>query len=107
MAGMTIVEKIFARASGQLRVAPGDLVVVDVDTVVMIDMSFLAAERRSIVGIRMPRCPRRPRRGADRRGVGGGFTVRNRETAAVLKALPAPAMLLALMQQGGLSKSKG
>jgi len=106
MAGMTIVEKIFARTSGQPRVAPGDLVV-DVDTAVMIEMSFLAAERRSIVGIRKPRCPRRPRRGADRRGVGGGFTVRNRETAAVLKALPAPAMLLALMQQGGLSKSKG
>ena len=33
--GMTIVEKIFARASGAPRVLPGDLAVVDVDIAVM------------------------------------------------------------------------
>jgi 3-isopropylmalate/(R)-2-methylmalate dehydratase large subunit len=54
MAGMTIVEKIFARASGRERVSPGDLVVVAVDTAVMIDMSFLAAERRNILKVHDP-----------------------------------------------------
>ncbi|HVC52619.1 MAG TPA: aconitase/3-isopropylmalate dehydratase large subunit family protein [Stellaceae bacterium] len=49
--GMTIVEKIFARASGQARVAPGDLVVVDVDCAVMIDMSFHKNQRRDILKV--------------------------------------------------------
>ena len=39
MAGMTIVEKIFARNGGEKRVKPGDIVVVDVDLAVMLDMS--------------------------------------------------------------------
>ena len=49
--GMTIVEKIFARASGQPRVAPGDLVVVDVDCAVMIDMSFHKNQRREVLKV--------------------------------------------------------
>jgi len=54
MAGMTIVEKIFARNSGQQRVGPGDIVVVDVDLAVMLDMSFLATERRNILKVHAP-----------------------------------------------------
>jgi len=51
MAGMTIVEKIFARNGGEKRVKPGDIVVVDVDLAVMLDMSFLATERRNILKV--------------------------------------------------------
>jgi len=51
---MTIVEKIFARNSGQERVKPGDIVVVDVDLAVMLDMSFLATERRNILKVHDP-----------------------------------------------------
>ena len=54
MPGMTIVEKIFARNSGQERVKPGDIVVVDVDLAVMLDMSFLATERRNILRVHNP-----------------------------------------------------
>lgn len=43
--GMTIVEKILARASGAARVSPGDLAVVDVDTVVMVDLNFKPTAR--------------------------------------------------------------
>jgi 3-isopropylmalate/(R)-2-methylmalate dehydratase large subunit len=52
--GMTIVEKIFARASGQARVAPGDLVVVNVDVSVMLDSSFHANHRRKILKVHDP-----------------------------------------------------
>jgi 3-isopropylmalate/(R)-2-methylmalate dehydratase large subunit len=38
--GMTIIEKIMARASGRPRVRPGELVVVEVDTAVLLDSSF-------------------------------------------------------------------
>src|SRR6516165_8408314 len=54
MAGMTIVEKIFARNSGEEHVKPGDFVVVDVDVAVMLDMSFLATERRNILKVHDP-----------------------------------------------------
>src|SRR5215475_4092730 len=54
MPGMTIVEKIFARNSGEKHVKPGDFVVVDVDIAVMLDMSFLAAERRNILKVHDP-----------------------------------------------------
>ena len=54
MAGMTIVEKIFARHSGEEQVKPGDFVVVDVDLAVMLDMSFLATERRNILKVHDP-----------------------------------------------------
>jgi 3-isopropylmalate/(R)-2-methylmalate dehydratase large subunit len=39
--GMTIAEKILARASGRARVAPGDLVTVKVDTAVFFDNNFM------------------------------------------------------------------
>ena len=51
MPAMTIVEKIFARNSGEEYVKPGDIVVVDVDLAVMLDMSFLATERRNILKV--------------------------------------------------------
>lgn len=38
--GMTIIEKILARASGAATVSPGDLVVVAVDTTVLLDTTF-------------------------------------------------------------------
>ena len=50
--GMTIVEKIFAAHSGQKTVAPGDVVVVDVDVSVMLDSSFHRNHRRKI--LKMP-----------------------------------------------------
>src|ERR1700722_16347974 len=52
--GMTIVEKIFARASGQPRVAAGDLVVVNVNCAVMLDMSFHRNQRRNILKVHDP-----------------------------------------------------
>jgi len=52
--GMTIAEKILAKKSGQAKVAPGDLVTVEVDTVVMIDNSFIASRWRSIQKVRDP-----------------------------------------------------
>src|SRR5215472_8860642 len=54
MPGMTIVEKIFARNSADEHVKPGDFVVVDVDLAVMLDMSFLATERRNILKVYDP-----------------------------------------------------
>ena len=52
--GMTIIEKIFARASHQAKVAAGDLVVVDVDVSVMLDSSFHANHRRRILKVHDP-----------------------------------------------------
>lgn len=52
--GMTIIEKIFARASGQDRVVPGDLVVVNVDVSVMLDSSFHPNSRRKILKVLDP-----------------------------------------------------
>mgnify|MGYP000852363597 CR=1 FL=1 len=53
--GMTMVEKVFARKSGQKKVSPGDLVTVEVDTVVMIDNSFNPSRWREIRKVRDPR----------------------------------------------------
>lgn len=39
--GMTIAEKILARAAGRSRVAPGDLVTVKVATAVLFDNNFM------------------------------------------------------------------
>ncbi|HXV09466.1 MAG TPA: aconitase/3-isopropylmalate dehydratase large subunit family protein [Burkholderiales bacterium] len=52
--GMTIAEKILAKKSGQAKVAPGDLVTVEVDTVVMIDNSFTAGRWREILKLKDP-----------------------------------------------------
>lgn len=46
--GMTIIEKILARAGGLPSVRPGDLVVVDVDTVVLFDSSFFPVDWRDV-----------------------------------------------------------
>ncbi|HYM73995.1 MAG TPA: aconitase/3-isopropylmalate dehydratase large subunit family protein [Stellaceae bacterium] len=52
--GMTIVEKILARASGAATIAPGDLAVVDVDIAVMIDLSFSRSSWREVLKIHDP-----------------------------------------------------
>jgi len=52
--GMTIAEKILARKSGQKKVGPGDLVTVEVDTVVMIDNSFTRSRWREINKVKDP-----------------------------------------------------
>ena len=39
--GLTMVEKILARAAGRDTVTPGDIVTVDVGTVVVIDQNFM------------------------------------------------------------------
>src|SRR5262245_35280668 len=41
MAGMTIAEKILARAAGQERVRPGEIVVCAVDVAVQMDLGFV------------------------------------------------------------------
>lgn len=46
--GMTMIEKILARAAGRPAVAPGDLVDVAVDTCVPIDMNFITALWRPV-----------------------------------------------------------
>lgn len=52
--GMTIIEKILARKSGAATVAPGDLAVVDVDLVVMIDLSFGQGSWREVLKVHDP-----------------------------------------------------
>jgi 3-isopropylmalate/(R)-2-methylmalate dehydratase large subunit len=52
--GMTIIEKILARASGQTKVSPGDLVVVEVDTAVFIDNAFFPAAWREVLKVADP-----------------------------------------------------
>ncbi len=52
--GMTIIEKIMARASGAKKVSPGDLVVVDVDTAVFIDNAFFPAAWREVLHVADP-----------------------------------------------------
>ena len=52
--GMTIIEKILAKASGAASVAPGDLAVVDVDLVVMIDLSFGLGSWREVLKVHDP-----------------------------------------------------
>jgi 3-isopropylmalate/(R)-2-methylmalate dehydratase large subunit len=49
---MNIIEKIMARASGTTRVKPGDVVVVDVDTVVLYDGNFFPAYWRDLVSVK-------------------------------------------------------
>ncbi|MFT4066661.1 3-isopropylmalate dehydratase large subunit [Paraburkholderia sp.] len=52
--GMTIVEKILARAAGLPCVAPGDIVDVMVDTAVLIDTNFYPAAWRDILQVADP-----------------------------------------------------
>lgn len=50
--GMTIAEKILARKSGQARVTPGDLVTVEVDTVILFDNNFMPSQWRDILKLK-------------------------------------------------------
>ena len=52
--GMTIVEKILARATRTEKVVPGDLVIPEVDTVVLYDGNFFPAYWRDIKKIPDP-----------------------------------------------------
>jgi 3-isopropylmalate/(R)-2-methylmalate dehydratase large subunit len=52
--GMTIIEKILARKSGAAKIGPGDLAVVDVDLVVMIDLSFGQGSWRDVLKVHDP-----------------------------------------------------
>lgn len=52
--GMTIAEKILARASGAAKIAPGDLAVVNVDLSVMIDLSFSRSSWREVLKVHDP-----------------------------------------------------
>ena len=52
--GMNIVEKILARASGTAVVHPGDLVVVDVHTAVLLDTTFYPGNWREILKVEHP-----------------------------------------------------
>ena len=52
--GMTIIEKILARASGAVTVMPGDLAVVDVDLAVLIDLSFSRGSWREVLKVHDP-----------------------------------------------------
>lgn len=46
--GMTIAEKILSKKSGRALVRPGDLVTVDVDTVVVMDNNFMPSQWREV-----------------------------------------------------------
>jgi 3-isopropylmalate/(R)-2-methylmalate dehydratase large subunit len=52
--GMTIAEKILARKSGQAKVGPGDLVTVEVDTVILFDNNFMPSQWRDILKLKDP-----------------------------------------------------
>lgn len=52
--GMTITEKILARASGRPSVAAGDLVTVNVDTTVVIDANFWPSQWREVLRVHDP-----------------------------------------------------
>lgn len=53
--GMTIAEKILASKGGRETVRPGDIVTVEVDTVIHFDNNFMPANWRDIVRVRDPR----------------------------------------------------
>jgi len=52
--GMTIAEKILAKKSGRAKVSPGDLVTVEVDTVVVMDNNFMPSQWRDVLEVRDP-----------------------------------------------------
>jgi len=51
---MTITEKILARAGGEATLKPGDLAVVDVETAVLMDMTFLPDGWREVLHLHDP-----------------------------------------------------
>ena len=52
--GMTMTEKILARAGGLPKVAPGDVTVVEVETACLIDLSFLPEGWRRVLKVADP-----------------------------------------------------
>jgi 3-isopropylmalate/(R)-2-methylmalate dehydratase large subunit len=52
--GMTIAEKILAKKGGLKKVAPGDLVTVKVDTVILFDNNFMTNRWREILKVKDP-----------------------------------------------------
>ncbi len=52
--GMTITEKILARKTGRDKVSPGDLVTVEVDTVVLVDTMFAPVRWRTVKKLDRP-----------------------------------------------------
>ena len=52
--GMTIAEKILAKKSGQAQVKPGDLVTVEVDTVILFDNNFMPSQWRDVLKLKDP-----------------------------------------------------
>jgi 3-isopropylmalate/(R)-2-methylmalate dehydratase large subunit len=52
--GMTITEKILARAGGTAKVSPGEVVVVDVETACLLDLSFLPEGWREVLKVADP-----------------------------------------------------
>jgi 3-isopropylmalate/(R)-2-methylmalate dehydratase large subunit len=52
--GMTIAEKILAAKSGQKKVAPGDVVTVGVDTVILFDNNFMPNNWREVLKVHDP-----------------------------------------------------
>lgn len=53
--GMGMTEKILARSSGVAQVRPGDIAVVDVETAVLMDMTFLPESWRQILKVHDPK----------------------------------------------------
>ena len=52
--GMTIAEKILAKKGGQAKVVPGDVVTVEVDTVILFDNNFMPSIWREILKLHDP-----------------------------------------------------
>src|SRR3990172_7395735 len=52
--GMTIAEKILAKKGGLKHVGPGDLVTVEVDTVILFDNNFMTNRWREILRVKDP-----------------------------------------------------
>jgi 3-isopropylmalate/(R)-2-methylmalate dehydratase large subunit len=52
--GMTIAEKILAKKGGLKQVGPGDLVTVEVDTVILFDNNFMTNRWREILKVKDP-----------------------------------------------------
>src|SRR5688572_2008649 len=51
---MNIAEKILARTSGRERVSPGDVVTVEVDTVILFDHNFIQQDWREVLSVKDP-----------------------------------------------------
>lgn len=83
--GMTIAEKVLARKSGRASVAPGDVVTVDVDTVILFDNNFMPNNWREVLAVEDPdklvvtfdhRVPAPTQQAAAAQGTGRAFVKR-------------------------------